>query len=424
MHPEKWLAVEKPLPVRLNVGLHDDWRRTAARHLGRVADARAARRRRRGRGRLGRGPLRALAARHVRRRRRAATATCWRCAGAGTARATRASSRPRCVSTVPPWRPAATPSRSCSRPPRRSLRRVRWLAPAELGPVRAASAAVPLMMSSRRLSTSARIFVRCVGGQLLVGDRLVELLGDRGLHRRLQAGDVLVLRLRDVGERLPALQLRAQRVLAQPEIASPRASSPNPPRCPDAGAAVTEAGRRRRAARRRPRPGPSSGSRRSRGASWPPSPCSLVSLPAATAASIRASAAPLIGRVELIARDVQPLGDIIEEGFLLGGVVGRLRRSARGQEVLPAAYAPPPPARTARPAAPTASLRFAEMDMRASQPPLRQRSVRTRLGLTPSHHGPVAQRLEQRTHNPSRGGSNPPWPIPSRDLREALIYEE
>jgi hypothetical protein len=27
MHPEKWVAVEKPLPVRLDVGLHDDWRR-------------------------------------------------------------------------------------------------------------------------------------------------------------------------------------------------------------------------------------------------------------------------------------------------------------------------------------------------------------------------------------------------------------
>jgi len=30
MHPEKWVAVEKPLPVRLNLRLHDDWRRTAA----------------------------------------------------------------------------------------------------------------------------------------------------------------------------------------------------------------------------------------------------------------------------------------------------------------------------------------------------------------------------------------------------------
>src|SRR5215204_5016691 len=27
-------------------------------------------------------------------------------------------------------------------------------------------------------------------------------------------------------------------------------------------------------------------------------------------------------------------------------------------------------------------------------------------------YGPVAQRLEQRTHNPSAGGSNPPRPIP------------
>jgi hypothetical protein len=30
MHPQKWVAVEAPLPVRLNVKLHDDWRRTAS----------------------------------------------------------------------------------------------------------------------------------------------------------------------------------------------------------------------------------------------------------------------------------------------------------------------------------------------------------------------------------------------------------
>jgi hypothetical protein len=29
MHPEKWIAVEKPLEVRFETGLHDDWRRTA-----------------------------------------------------------------------------------------------------------------------------------------------------------------------------------------------------------------------------------------------------------------------------------------------------------------------------------------------------------------------------------------------------------
>ena len=28
-------------------------------------------------------------------------------------------------------------------------------------------------------------------------------------------------------------------------------------------------------------------------------------------------------RVELVARDVQPLGDVVEEGLLLGGAVGR-----------------------------------------------------------------------------------------------------
>ena len=30
MHPEKWIAVEKPLPVAVRTGLHDDWRRVAA----------------------------------------------------------------------------------------------------------------------------------------------------------------------------------------------------------------------------------------------------------------------------------------------------------------------------------------------------------------------------------------------------------
>src|SRR3954454_15467382 len=30
MHPEKWVAVEAPLPVPLNVPLHDDWRRVAS----------------------------------------------------------------------------------------------------------------------------------------------------------------------------------------------------------------------------------------------------------------------------------------------------------------------------------------------------------------------------------------------------------
>jgi hypothetical protein len=34
MHPEKWIAVEEPLPVRVDVKLHDDWRRTAEGTFG------------------------------------------------------------------------------------------------------------------------------------------------------------------------------------------------------------------------------------------------------------------------------------------------------------------------------------------------------------------------------------------------------
>jgi hypothetical protein len=34
MHPEKWIAVEKPLPVRLDVKLHDDWRKVASGTFG------------------------------------------------------------------------------------------------------------------------------------------------------------------------------------------------------------------------------------------------------------------------------------------------------------------------------------------------------------------------------------------------------
>ncbi len=37
-----------------------------------------------------------------------------------------------------------------------------------------------------------------------------------------------------------------------------------------------------------------------------------------------------------------------------------------------------------------------------------------RAGADRPHAGPVAQRSEQRTHNPSRGGSNPPRAIPRR----------
>jgi hypothetical protein len=44
-------------------------------------------------------------------------------------------------------------------------------------------------------------------------------------------------------------------------------------------------------------------------------------------------------------------------------------------------------------------------------PPARQGAHPGRHGYAPGPNGPVAQRSEQRTHNPSCGGSNPPRPI-------------
>ena len=104
LHPDKYLRFEAPERVELDAGtvLGGGWRRVVARGHGRVGDRRAAGRGRRGRGgrggRLGRRSLRAVAA--VRRRGlRAAVpgaATRWSSAGAGTRRATSASSRTRC----------------------------------------------------------------------------------------------------------------------------------------------------------------------------------------------------------------------------------------------------------------------------------------------------------------------------------------
>ena len=44
LHPEKWIAGEKPARVRLDVPLGSEWRRANGRHLGRVADGAARRR--------------------------------------------------------------------------------------------------------------------------------------------------------------------------------------------------------------------------------------------------------------------------------------------------------------------------------------------------------------------------------------------
>ena len=112
LHPEKWIAVEPPLPVRAATSRSGaGWRRVGERDLRRVADRAScsATPRRPRRGGAATATSSGSAAR-ARRRRRAARRRAGRCAGAGTRRATRASSRPRCGPrrwrgrTVPPCR--------------------------------------------------------------------------------------------------------------------------------------------------------------------------------------------------------------------------------------------------------------------------------------------------------------------------------
>ena len=144
--------------------LGSGWRRAARRHLGRVADG-AARRRRRGG--VGRRPLRAVAARRVRHAAVPQRGRAGRCGGAwdtrGGARtfdANAARGAGRAAVTAPRSVPAATPSRSCW------LRRARsrGLSPATLElrqRPRGRSSGVLLTISSSRASTSASIFVFC-----------------------------------------------------------------------------------------------------------------------------------------------------------------------------------------------------------------------------------------------------------------------
>src|SRR4051794_5678421 len=231
----------------------------------------------------------------------------------------RASSGRRCVSTVPPWMPTATPSRSCSRPPRRSLVEC-WLAPVEARPGRALGrgAVDQVVQALVEVGQDLRLLV---GRQLLVGHGLIELLADGVLHRRLQAGDVLVLGLGDIGERLAGLQLRAQRVLAEPEVGGRRieAEAAEVTRAAGAvratGTAVAEAG--------------DTAETEHRSGAGGEALLDFVTLRLGQLAGGDGRVDPrlggaLDGRVELIARDVQPLGDIIEKGFLLSSEVGRL----------------------------------------------------------------------------------------------------
>ena len=96
--PTSTCASSSPTACALHATPGAGWRRVRRRHLGRVGDRPAGRQRRR-RGRLGRRPLRAVAARQRRlHARRAATATRSSCAGAGTTARRPAASRRRSTS--------------------------------------------------------------------------------------------------------------------------------------------------------------------------------------------------------------------------------------------------------------------------------------------------------------------------------------
>src|SRR3954451_8647795 len=162
-----------------------------------------------------------------------------------------------------------------------------------------------------------------VGRELVVLDGLVELRCDRGPHRGLEVRGGLALVLREIDQRLAGAQLRAQLVVAEAEELRGRAE-----RHPGAEAesgpagramAVSEAGASTAAqpARRQPATGrdpllgfvalllgqPPGGDRR------------------VDAVARRA----LERRVELVARDIQALGEVVEERLLLSRAVRRRR---------------------------------------------------------------------------------------------------
>ena len=131
-------------------------------------------------------------------------------------------------------------------------------------------------------------------GELAVLDRVVEPLGRGVLDRGLQPVDRLVVGLRDIRERLAVADLLVQLRRGDPEVLRRALGALEAEPEPEAGATEAGAAVTRTAGPPRgppPRPGRSGAPAASR--CFAASPCSLVSFPAATAASIRASAAPL-----------------------------------------------------------------------------------------------------------------------------------
>ena len=164
-------------------------------------------------------------------------------------------------------------------------------------------------------------------------DGLIEVLGLRGLDRRLQAVDRLAGgRLGDVGQRLAGLELLSELVLGQPEVVrGARRCRRTRDRSPD---------RPGRPARRAPGGAPPRDMGPERRSAVGEALLGCVTLLLGQRAGGDGGVDPGFGSafdggVELVARDVQPLGEIVEERLLLGlhidfVLAGGVRRGGRG----------------------------------------------------------------------------------------------
>ena len=149
------------------------------------------------------------------------------------------------------------------------------------------------------------------------------------LQRGLEPGDVLVLRLGDVGQRLAVLQLLAQLGLGQTQIVGSALEAEAEPEAAMAearAAGADRAGPRLAAEDTRP-------AEKARPAVREPLLGRLALLLGERAGGDR-RVDPRLRRaldrgVELIAGHVQPFGDVVEEGLLFGGVIGGPLRNLR-----------------------------------------------------------------------------------------------
>ena len=272
------------------------------------------------------------------------------------------------------------------------------------------------MTSSRRASISASRSAFCAAVSFPAGDGFVEPLGDRGLQRGLEPVDGLVLRLRDVRERLAGAQLLHQLRLGEPEIAAAPSKGRRMRRCGHAD--PVRPAHRDRPACRQAGPGPSSGTPFA-SRFFAASPCSFVSFPAATAASIRASAAPLIAASSCSRGTFSRLATSSRKAFCSAARSAGLASVGvwRGPD------RPRTPRRSPRGRRGRLHRRRACSWRRSACPQstVRASEKRKNADSLQPRPGPVAQRLEQRTHNPTRAGSIPARPIDMRggdDLRQ------